>query len=102
MEHNRLADHAVNDDDRLTAVRAATGPGLLDFDGPVTPTLAAERNRLAADRPRHVLVPDGSFIPDHVATTPDPLEVLRYAGMHAPHQVVERVDQALRESEIDA
>lgn len=92
----------MNDLDRLRAVLAATGPVLLDFDGPVTPILATGLNRQAADRMRAVLAATGTPVPEPVRTTPDPMEVLRFAGNQADEATIDEVEATLRRCEVDA
>lgn len=102
LEHHRPALQTVSTNERLTTVLSETGPVLLDFDGPMTPILAHGRNRQAADRLRHVLEDQAVTIPVDVASTDDPLEVLRYAGRSGNAAALQEVESELRRCEIDA
>ncbi|MBO0883481.1 MAG: HAD family phosphatase [Mycobacterium sp.] len=86
----------------MPAVLWATGPVLLDFDGPMTSLLAGGRNRLAADRLRLVLHGQGVALPAEIATTNDPLEILRQAGRSRNVAAVNQVEAELRRCEIEA
>ena len=88
-------------DQRLAAVLAATGPVLLDFDGPVTHLFSNGRNRMVADRMRQALPADCQPPPD-VFDTYDPLVVLRWSATHTPQDVQRTVDDAAVDGEVEA
>jgi beta-phosphoglucomutase-like phosphatase (HAD superfamily) len=83
VEHHRPRLHPMADAEALRAVLAATGPILLDFDGPVTPLLPAGPNAHLAHATREQLRRSGVTIPTAVATTTDHLAVLRLATNEA-------------------
>jgi phosphoglycolate phosphatase len=88
-------------DPRLAAVLAATGPVLLDFDGPVTHLFLNGRNRMVADRMRQALPADFQPPPE-VFDTYDPLVVLRWSATHTPPHVQQAVDTASVHGEVEA
>lgn len=86
--------------DPLAAVLAATRPVLLDFDGPVSPIFAGDKNRASANELRRVLAERSIAVPASVAETRDPLAVLRYAGQHSDTPTLAVVEGTLREAEL--
>lgn len=87
-------------DDRLSAVLAATGPVLLDFDGPVSPIFAGDKNRTSADELRRVLTERNISVPASIGHARDPLAVLRFAGEHADAATLAEVESTLRRAEL--
>ena len=85
----------------LEQVLAETWSVMLDFDGPVTYLFIGGRNRMVADQMRQAL-PPGFDIPVDLRDTPDPLVILRWTALHAPHEVAEKVDQASTAGEVAA
>jgi HAD superfamily hydrolase (TIGR01509 family) len=71
---------------------------LLDFDGPICSLYAGTSDRVAADRVRAVL----TEVPEHIARTSDPLEVLTYAAQTEDEALIRRADEALVLFEIEA
>lgn len=103
LEHHRSSVHAMTAaDDHLAVVLASTGPVLLDFDGPVTPIFANGRNRQSADEMRAVIAGRGVPLPPAVQATPDPLQVLHYAGRYGDPTLLHQVDETLRTFELRA
>lgn len=87
--------------DPLAHVLAATGPVLLDFDGPVTHLFVDGRNRMVADRMRSVTLRYGVDLPENVRDTVDPLVVLRWAAAELPDHRQE-IEEACIAGEVDA
>ena len=87
--------------DQLLALLAHTTAVLLDFDGPVTPLLPADRNARLADDTRAVLRDAGTELSDSVSTTSDHLAVLRFAASNAP-ATLEAVERIAVQGEVEA
>ncbi|TCC19419.1 HAD family hydrolase [Kribbella speibonae] len=87
--------------DQLLAVLAQTTAVLLDFDGPVTPLLPADRNARLADATRTVLEAAGVQLSESVNATSDHLAVLRFAASNAP-ATLEAVERTAVQGEVDA
>ena len=83
----------------LAQVLAATGPLLLDFDGPICAVFATVAPATIAEQLRQVLTEHGTPIPQHITDEPDPMEVLRYAGTLGNPRLAGRVDDQLRRAE---
>jgi beta-phosphoglucomutase-like phosphatase (HAD superfamily) len=90
------------DEARLLEVLAATGPVLLDFDGPVCRVYSGDLNVQAAEALRDLLRKDGVRLPHEVEQTHDPLEVLRYTGELERQPLLDQVEQALTDIEVEA
>lgn len=87
----------------LAAVLGATGPVLLDFDGPVTALLPAGPNAALAQAARQVLYDKGIRVPTAVEATTDHLAVLRFAGStRVPSAVLDAVESACIGGEVEA
>lgn len=71
-------------DDRLHAVLAATGPVLLDFDGPVTQLLPAGSNAEVAAAAREPLLAAGYELPQELSMTTDHIGLLRFSASVDP------------------
>lgn len=80
---------------------AAADAVLLDFDGPVTPLMPSPANVEAANAARAALDQHGVATPASIATTPDHLAVVRWAGEHAPSALA-GVEAACLSAELDA
>lgn len=87
---------------RLVEVLAATGPVLLDFDGPVCRVYSGDRNVQAAEALRGLLRRDGVEPPENVKQTRDPLAVLRYAGELDRQPLLDQIERALTDIEVEA
>lgn len=90
------------DESRLLEVLAATGPVLLDFDGPVCRVYSGDLNVHAAEALRDLLRQDDVELPYEVEQTRDPLEVLRYTRELERPPLLEQVEQALTDIEVEA
>ncbi|GAA4985606.1 HAD family hydrolase [Actinopolymorpha pittospori] len=64
----------------LESVLDRTWPVLMDFDGPVCPIFSGGRNAVVAERMRETLRSAGVEVPDDVAATSDPIDVLRFTA----------------------
>jgi beta-phosphoglucomutase-like phosphatase (HAD superfamily) len=87
---------------RLVEVLAATGPVLLDFDGPVCRVYSGDLNVQAAEALRDLLRMDGVEPPENVEQTRDPLAVLRYAGELDRQPLLDQIERALTDIEVEA
>jgi phosphoglycolate phosphatase-like HAD superfamily hydrolase len=87
---------------RVVEVLAATGPVLLDFDGPVCCVYSGNRNVQAAEALRNLLHKDGVQPPPEVKQTHDPLAVLRFTGELDRQPLLDQVERTLTEIEIEA
>ncbi len=87
---------------RLVEVLAATGPVLLDFDGPVCRVYSGDLNVQAAEALRDLLRMDGVEPPENVDQTRDPLAVLRYAGELDRQPLLDQIERALTDIEVEA
>jgi phosphoglycolate phosphatase len=67
-------------DRALADLVAATGPILLDFDGPVTRLLPPPANAEVARLVRQPLLDAGIHLPPEIAETTDHIAILRFAG----------------------
>lgn len=83
-------------------VLAATGPILLDFDGPICTVFATIPGATVADQLRQVLTSHGTVLPAGVVDQADPLEVLRYTATLGDQQLTTQVDDQLRRAERQA
>lgn len=89
--------------DALAAVLAATGPVLLDFDGPLTPLMPKPRNRAVADAVRDVLRTTSRHeLPPAISATTDHLVILRHAYAEYPGEVAHAVEDAVNREEVTA
>jgi HAD superfamily hydrolase (TIGR01509 family) len=86
----------------LTRLLAGHGPILLDFDGPVCSIFAGYPAPSVADELRSVLYDQGVDIPDILVGSPDPLDVLRWAGTRTQPAVTRVVEDALCAAELHA
>jgi len=86
----------------LAQVLAATGPILLDFDGPVCTVFATTPAATVAAQLRQVLTDHGATLPADVAEQTDPLKVLRYTATLDNPQLTARIDDQLRHAEQQA
>lgn len=86
----------------LRALLAETDALLLDFDGPVCRVYATMPDYLPADRLRSLLQAEGHALPDAVAATSDPSEVLAFADSFEDPALAARVDDTLIEAELEA
>jgi hypothetical protein len=91
-----------DDPGRVAAVLAATGPVLLDFDGPVCAVYPGDLNRRASDEMRQQLRQGGADVPAQMEGERDPLNVLRYAGTLDQRDVVAALDKTLAAIEVEA
>jgi HAD superfamily hydrolase (TIGR01509 family) len=89
-------------DQQLKSVLAATGPVLLDFDGPVCGLYAGDVNARASRRLRDRLRDAGVDVPNSLENERDPLAVLRFVGSLGRLDLAASTDQALTAIEIDA
>jgi HAD superfamily hydrolase (TIGR01509 family) len=87
---------------RLAEVLAATGPVLLDFDGPMCRVYRGDLNIQAADRLRGLLHDNRIDLPYEIEQAHDPLEVLRYSGQLEGIALVEDIEAALTDIEVGA
>jgi HAD superfamily hydrolase (TIGR01509 family) len=83
----------------LAEVLAATGPILLDFDGPVCTVFATLPAGTVAAQQRQILTDHGATLPTPLAQQTDPLEVLRYTATLDNPQLTAHVDDQLRQAE---
>lgn len=80
----------------------ASGPLLLDFDGPVCAVFAGvSAHTIAADL-RELLTAKGAAIPDELESQDDPLEVLRWTGAQRRPEWTGSVEEVLRVAELRA
>lgn len=86
----------------IAQVLAATGPILLDFDGPVCTVFATVPSRHVAAQLRQIITDHGTALPEQLADEPDPMQVLRYTATLADQQLTSRVDDQLRHAERQA
>jgi len=91
----------ASNDRALDAVLSATGPVLLDFDGPVTFLMADGVNAQIAAAIRAALADIGVAVPADVATSRDPFVVLRFAARHRA-EALSVAEDACRGGEIRA
>ncbi|MFI9384137.1 HAD family hydrolase [Kutzneria sp. NPDC052558] len=76
-----MTDVPVDDPDTLRRILANTEALLLDFDGPICSVFAGFPAHIVADQLRDVLTEGGYHIlPDEVAKSKDPFDVLKYAN----------------------
>ncbi|RBJ04501.1 haloacid dehalogenase [Micromonospora provocatoris] len=75
------------------------GAVLLDFDGPVCSIFAGYPAPLVATELVDMLRRRGVDVPPDLASEPDPLEVLRWAGAVGDHGVTRAVEDALCKAE---
>jgi HAD superfamily hydrolase (TIGR01509 family) len=87
---------------RVVEILSATGPVLLDFDGPVCRVYPGNLNVQAAETLRNLLREDGVDLPQEVEQTRDPLAVLRYAGKVDRQPLLNQVERALTDIELKA
>ena len=85
----------------LEAVLGASGPLLLDFDGPICGLFAGRPAPTVAEGLRRILA-DSTELAPVVLATDDPLEVLRWSGSRCELADLERVEDALRQEELAA
>ena len=85
----------------LATVLTHTWQVLLDFDGPVCPIFAGGRNATIAGRMRHTLDGERVEVPDEVAATVDPLDVLWFAHKLGRPDLTHRVEDTFIAGEID-
>lgn len=90
-----------SEDSALEHVLRATGPVLLDFDGPITFMFTNGRNRMVSDLMRSH-VPDQVTLPLRVRETVDPLEVLRWSASTASPEVQAAIESAAVRGELMA
>jgi phosphoglycolate phosphatase-like HAD superfamily hydrolase len=89
-------------EEALTAVLEATGPVLLDFDGPVCRLYPGDLNARASQYLRDQLREAGIGIPEDLECERDPLALLRLAGDLGRAELVRATDQALAAIEVGA
>lgn len=87
---------------RIRRLLAGDGPLLLDFDGPICSVFAGYSSSRVADDLRMVLYDQGVEVPDFVARTPDPLDVLRWSGTLVGTSITRLVEDALCKAELHA
>ncbi|MPZ95596.1 MAG: HAD-IA family hydrolase [Propionibacteriales bacterium] len=92
----------TTDTERVAAVLAATGPVLLDFDGPVCGVYAGELNVRAADQLRSRLRESRLDMPSHLVDERDPLAVLRYVGTLGDAALTDAIERELTSIELEA
>jgi beta-phosphoglucomutase-like phosphatase (HAD superfamily) len=85
----------------LAALLQRTRYLLLDFDGPICAIFAGRPAPALARELANALRDDGHSVPEQVAASTDPFDVLRYAGTLSPG-AAERTDARLRVAELDA
>jgi len=81
--------------EQLASVFAATGPVLLDFDGPVCNLYAGDLNAHASQNLFNRLRNAGVDVPEALESERDPLAVLRFAGGLGRPDLAAEMDQAL-------
>ena len=86
----------------LVRVLSETRPVLLDFDGPVCPIFADGRNATIADAMRRVLRERDVNVPEKIATTYDPLHVLKFAHDLRQPALMSEVEETMRAGELQA
>jgi HAD superfamily hydrolase (TIGR01509 family) len=86
----------------IAQVLAATGPILLDFDGPVCTVFVTVPSQHVAAQLRQIITDHGTALPEHLANEPDPMQILRYTATLADQQLTTRVDDQLRHAERQA
>lgn len=80
----------------------ASGPLLLDFDGPLCAVFAGVSARAIAAELRELLMARGAVIPDELKSEDDPLEVLRWTGAQHQRELTRSAEEALRAAELRA
>lgn len=86
---------------QVEAVLAATGPVLLDFDGPVCGVYAGGLNLRASGQLRDQLHGAGVDIPPELQQERDPLAVLQYAGRLNNRGLAEALERTLTALEVE-
>jgi HAD superfamily hydrolase (TIGR01509 family) len=86
----------------LTRLLTGRGPLLLDFDGPVCHIYAGYPAASVADELRAQLRDLAVAIPDELRGTPDPLDLLRWAGTLRQPDITRAVEDALCAAELHA
>ncbi len=86
----------------LRRVLAATGPVLLDFDGPVCSIFARHPAASIAAELRENLLANGIDLPQPIADEDDPLEILRWTGTLGQDELTRTVEDALCKAELQA
>jgi HAD superfamily hydrolase (TIGR01509 family) len=88
--------------DALRRVLDATGPLLLDFDGPICSIFSRFPANALAGRLRDILTAHGVDVPGDLAGEHDPLEVLRWTGRLGRDELTRMVEDTLSAAELEA
>jgi phosphoglycolate phosphatase-like HAD superfamily hydrolase len=86
----------------LESVLDRTWPVLMDFDGPVCPIFSGGRDAVLAEQMRGTLRSSGVEVPDDVAVTSDPIDVLRFTAGLGRGDLTHRVEDTFVAGETDA
>ena len=98
MEHGGAGVHALSP---LTTLLRDSEAILFDFDGPVCALFAGHPSIRVADELRGLLTSHGTNVPEPVASTADPLEILRWTGVNRP-DLLAQVEQSQISNEVAA
>lgn len=97
-----MTDSPVDDPDTLRSILANTGALLLDFDGPICSVFAGFPAHVVADQLRDILDEGGHRnLPDEVAKSEDPFDVLKYASTLGTNEL-RYIEAAFRAHEAEA
>ena len=86
----------------VAQVLAATGPILLDFDGPVCAVFATIPDHTVAAKVRRILSAHSVDIPSHIQAEKDPLAVLRFTATIGCPELTTKVEDELCAAELAA
>jgi HAD superfamily hydrolase (TIGR01549 family) len=86
----------------LRRVLDATGPLLLDFDGPICSVFSRFPAAPLAARLRDTLAERGVSVPAELAQERDPLEILRWTGGLGRDELTRTIEDALSAAELEA
>jgi hypothetical protein len=74
---------------------------LLDFDGPICDIFAGLPATTVADRLRKLITGQGITLPEHITSSPDPIEVFTYSATIGP-ELAAQVENEMAEQELAA
>lgn len=86
----------------VAQVLAATGPILLDFDGPICAVFATIPDHTVAAKLRRILAAHNVDIPPHIQAAKDPLAVLRFTATIGSPDLITKVEDELCAAELVA
>jgi HAD superfamily hydrolase (TIGR01549 family) len=88
--------------DTLRQLLDATGPLLLDFDGPICSVFSRYPAKPLAAQLRDILVERGVEVPGDLAHEHDPLEILRWTGRLGSDELTRTIEDTLTTAELEA